>query len=243
MQILSIGNSFSQDATAYLHDLAKRSGKIITTANLFIGGCPIEKHFRNFYSDRADYELQFNGDMTGFRFSIREVLLSRSWDVITIQQASHFSGYYNTYTPYLERLVEEIRSLCPQAKVLLHKTWAYEEGCPRLPNAAHFETAEAMYNALTDAYNKAFTACGFDGMIPSGDVMFRLSKAGIGLVHRDTFHASFGVGRYALAMTWFRYLTGVDVSDNDFTETTEPMTEEQIATVKRLVNEITPMVW
>jgi hypothetical protein len=60
-------------------------------------------------------------------------------------------------------------------------------------------------------------------------------------VHRDTFHASLGLGRYALAMTWLRYLTGVDVTENDFTETAEPITEEQIAVVKALVNEITPL--
>ena len=242
MQILSIGNSFSQDAQTYLHRLAKRSGQNFTTANLFIGGCPIEKHFRNFFADRRDYDLQFNGDMTGFRVSIREALLTRSWDIITIQQASPYSGHYSTYTPYLERLVAEIRLLCPQAKVLLHQTWAYEEGCQRLETAAHFSTADEMYHALCDAYAKAFTACGFDGMIPSGDVMYRLSKAGIGPVHRDTFHASFGVGRYALALTWLRYLSGVDVTLNDFTDTTEPMTEEQIAAAKRIVSEITPMV-
>lgn len=242
MQILSIGNSFSQDATAYLHDMAKRSGKIFTTANLFIGGCPIDKHFRNFYADRRDYELQFNGAMTGFRFSIREALLSREWDIITIQQASHHSGHYETYTPYLERLVAEIRLLCPHAKVLLHKTWAYEEGCARLESAAHFATADEMYQGLCEAYGKAYVACGFDGMIPSGDIMYRLSKAGIGPVHRDTFHASFGVGRYALAMTWLRYLSGADINDNDFTDTQEPLTEEQIAAVKRIVSEIPPLV-
>ena len=100
-----------------------------------------------------------------------------------------------------------------------------------------------MYLAVKNAYTQAVEICGADGMIPAGDIMYRLSKAGVGPVHRDTFHASLGIGRYAIALTWLRYLTGVDVTDNDFTDTVLPMTDEQITTAKQLVNEITPMVW
>lgn len=242
MYILSIGNSFSEDATTYLHDLAKHSGQNIVSANLVIGGCPLEKHFRNMHSEARAYALHFNGDATGFSVSIKEALLCRSWDVVTIQQASHFSAIPETYTPYIEQLAAYIRTLCPKAKFVIHQTWAYEEGSARLFNTAKFESAKAMYDAVVNAYNTAVKLTNADGLIPSGDVMYRLSQCGIGPVHRDTFHAAFGVGRYALAMTWLRYLTGVDVSDNTFTETKEPLTEEQIAAVKRIVNEITPMV-
>ena len=243
MFILSIGNSFSQDAQTHLHDLARRSGQNLVTANLFIGGCPIEKHFRNYIANNRDYDLQFNGDMTGFRVSIREALLSRSWDVITLQQASPYSGHPETYVPYIEFLAKEIHALCPKAKFVFHETWAYEVGCERLEKAAHFSSADEMYLAVRDAYTKAVELTNADGMIPAGDIMYRLSKSGIGPVHRDTFHASLDVGRYALAMTWLRYLTGVDVTDNDFTDTALPLTEEQIAITKKLVNEITPMEW
>lgn len=36
IQILSIGNSFSQDAHRYLHDLARSEGVIIETVNLLL---------------------------------------------------------------------------------------------------------------------------------------------------------------------------------------------------------------
>ena len=241
MHILSIGNSFSVDATTYLHDMAKRSGKDINTANLCIGGCSLEKHFRNYLADNRDYTLQFNGVGTGFRFSIREALLSHPWDVVTIQQVSHQSPYPDTYTPYIEFLVGEIRKLCPKVKLLIHKTWAYEEGSERLFKTARFETSDAMFEAITNAYEKAALATNVDGIIPAGDVMFRLSKANVGLVHRDTFHASLGIGRYAVAMTWLRYLTGVDVTENDFSDTAEPVSEEQMAAVKGIVSGIVPL--
>ena len=241
MQILSIGNSFSIDATTYLHDMAKRSGVALETANLYIGGCPLEKHFRNFYSDERAYMLQYNGHATMFKVSIKEALLNRSWDVITLQQASHFSGYPNTYTPYIERLAEEIRALCPKAKLVLHQTWAYEAFSERVEKVAHFDTHHDMYHAIRDAYEIAAKAIHADGIIPCGDVMYLLADNYDDPVHRDTFHASLGLGRYALAMTWLRYLTGVDVTENDFSDTAEPVSEEQMAAVKGIVSGIVPL--
>ena len=241
MQILSIGNSFSIDATTYLHDMAKRSGVDIQTANLYIGGCPLEKHFRNFYSDERAYMLQYNGHATMFKLSIKEALLNRSWDVITLQQASHFSGYPDTYTPYIERLAEEIRALCPKAKLVLHQTWAYEAFSERVEKVAHFDTHHDMYHAIRDAYEIAAKAIHADGIIPCGDVMYLLAETCDAPVHRDTFHASLGIGRYALAMTWLHYLTGTDITDNDFNPQEYPLTEEEIALVKEIVLQFAPM--
>ena len=47
MKILSIGNSFSQDAQRYLHRLAKNEGVDMKTVNLYIGGCPLRSHYLN----------------------------------------------------------------------------------------------------------------------------------------------------------------------------------------------------
>ena len=44
VKILSIGNSFSVDAHAYLHALAKKRGFDIKAVNLAIGGCSLETH-------------------------------------------------------------------------------------------------------------------------------------------------------------------------------------------------------
>jgi hypothetical protein len=48
MNILTIGNSFSQDATRYIHQLATNQGVSgLYVANLYIGGCPLSLHFSN----------------------------------------------------------------------------------------------------------------------------------------------------------------------------------------------------
>ena len=122
MKILCIGNSFSQDATHYLHQIARSNGDDIQVANLYIGGCPLEKHFRNMHSEERVYNLMYNGQTTYFMVSIKEALLNRSWDIVTVQQASPSSPKPATYTPYGEELVAYVRKLCPKAKVQILRT-------------------------------------------------------------------------------------------------------------------------
>ena len=62
MNILSIGNSFSEDATRYLHQIALFDNVEINTVNLYIGGCSLERHYRNILSEERVYELQYNGE-------------------------------------------------------------------------------------------------------------------------------------------------------------------------------------
>ncbi len=77
MNILSIGNSFSQDAHRYLHRIAKADGYILNTFNLYIGGCPLSLHYRNMLSEERAYMLEMNGESTGFKVSLKDALLNR----------------------------------------------------------------------------------------------------------------------------------------------------------------------
>ena len=68
----------------------------------------------------------------------------------------------------------------------------------------------------------------------------KMLEQGVAKVHRDTFHASFGLGRYALGLLWYRMLTGRTVADNTFCELDEPAEEAEIAIVKKCVDSFTP---
>jgi hypothetical protein len=234
MKILSIGNSFSQDAQRYLHRLAKHEGVDMKTVNLYIGGCPLRTHYLNILDDTVAYEFQFNGQPTGLKVSIRQALRSDSWDYVTIQQASHDSARFATYEPYLETVAAYVKKYCPTAKLLIHQTWAYENGSQKLINQG-FATDEEMFAQVEKAYEKAREMISADGLIPAGKAMLTLSKAGLP-VHRDTYHANFGYGRYLLALVWFKYLTGRDISTNDFNEFDVPVTDEQRKAVIDAVN-------
>ena len=144
LKILAIGNSFSQDATRYIHEIAAHNGKNIKVVNLYIGGCPLRTHYVNSVDDRKNYSIEFNGVTTGFFASIKEALISDEWDIVTLQQSSNKSFKFETYQPYLDGLVEYIRRLAPKAKIAVHQTWAYEKNSDKLINVAKYDTAMAM---------------------------------------------------------------------------------------------------
>ncbi len=237
MNILAIGNSFSQDATRYLHQVAKSAGLYLTVVNLEIGGCPLEKHFRNIKADAKAYAFEFNGVNTGFTMSIKEALLNRCWDVITIQQVSTQSPRYETYQPYLNFCVDYFRENCPKAKIYLQQVWSYEDGGPQLTGWTKYSTTEEMFVDTKASYDKALVESKADGLIRSGEVMLNLMRKGY-KVHRDGFHASLGLARYAIALTWFATLTGRNVDEVTFSEFDEPVSEEQIAAAKQAVKEV-----
>ena len=236
LNVLSIGNSFSQDAQKYLHNLAKADGEVLRSANLYIGGCPLEKHYLNMLDDEKAYEYEFNGEYTGLKASLREGLKSNRWDVITLQQASAFSTKYESWHPYLEALAEYVRKYCPHAKIYMHQTWAYEEGSERLSNAG-FSSAQEMTDLIVENYKKAHDLIKADGIIKCGQGMLELYNK-TGRAHRDGLHASLGAGRYLLALTWYKTLTGKDISLNNFNDFDETVTDLERKAVIDIVNSI-----
>lgn len=220
MNILAIGNSFSTDATRYLYDLSKAAGKDLTVVALYIPGCSLARHYRNMLSGERAYELEFNGARTGFNVSLKEALLSREWDVVTVQQASHYSNDYDTYQPYLNELVAYVRRCAPKAKIAVHETWAYEQDSERLNVMMGYRDYRDMYRDLHAAYEQAAKDIQADIVIPCGTLFLSLAAQGL-KVHRDTFHASLGLGRYAQGLLWLRVLTGANVAN-----TIVPLDEE-----------------
>lgn len=238
MNILSIGNSFSEDAQRYLHQIAKADGETLNAYNLYIGGCPMSVHYRNMLSEKEAYVLEMNGQWTHFSVALKKALLTRNWDVVTIQQASHESPYYDTYQPYLNKLMEYVRLCVPKAKIVVHQTWAYEQDSKRLNEELGYKDQKDMFRDIKDAYERAAKDIDADYIIPSGEVFQALLSAGIERVHRDTFHAGLGLGRYALGLTWYTMLTGKDIADNTFCDFDEEVTEEQRKIVKECVAKV-----
>ena len=227
IKILAIGNSFTQDPLRYLHDMAKLRGVNLKCVNLVIGGCSLERHYRNMQSDAKAYALELNGEPTGFSVSLREALGSDQFDIVTLQQASHFSHLPETYTPYIDKLAEYVRLFQPQTKLLVQKTWGYEDGSYRLLEELGFANHSEMYLAATAAYDDAISRIKADGSIPSGLGM-KLGVDAALKVHRDTFHASLGLGRYLLSLVWLQTITGLSALEDTYTQFDEPVSEEDL---------------
>lgn len=238
MNVLSIGNSFSQDAHRYLHQIARADGAELNAFNLYIGGCSLSRHYRNMLSEGREYTLEVNGSITGVQTSLKEALLSRDWDVVTVQQVSQKAPDYETYRPYLDELVEYVRRRVPGAKIALHQTWAYEQGSRHLTEVAGCGDWRDMLRDIVSANRTAAEHVGADLLIPSGELFGALLEQGIETVHRDTFHASLGLGRYALGLLWYRVLTGNAVSKNAFCDLDEAVTTRQAAIAKDCVSQV-----
>jgi len=223
MNILDIGNSFGRDATAYLVKTLKASGVDAKVVNLYIGGCSLERHWQNIEGDKRDYQYQLNGEMTDRYVSISEVLKEETWDYIVTQQASHDSGWIQTYEPFLPLICDYLRKEAPQATICLQQTWAYETDSPH-PNFMRYHRDQAlMYEKLNHCYRTMAEKYGLL-LIPCGTVIqtlrgmdpFRYQAGGRSLC-RDGFHMDFLYGRYALSLTWAKAIAGVDALSNTFT--------------------------
>ena len=237
MDILSIGNSFSQDAQRYLHGIARSAGFNINCYNLYIGGCPLSRHYRNMISGEREYTLEMNGVSTGFHVSLDEAVLNRDWSVITLQQASGKSPDFETYKPYIRALASHVSECVPSAKIVIHQTWGYEDGYHRLTEELGYRDHHAMFADVRAAYELAARDAVAHHIFPSGEVMANLTRHGI-KVHRDGYHLSLGIGRYAAALTWFKMLTGADVSDVSFSDFDVPVSDEEITLAKSIVNKV-----
>jgi len=226
-RILSIGNSFSQDAQRYITEIASAAGVETEAVNLYIGGCSLLRHVKNLRSGEAAYSYELNGQPLAQSISIQEAVADGHWDVITLQQVSGHSGLEATYQPFLSELADYIRGKCPETKLYMHRTWAYDPKSDHNDFPIYHRDSAEMFRMLSSAVEKAAGEIGA-GVIPVGDGVEALrktpefdSETGKYAVNRDGFHLSVPYGRYFAGLIWLETLVGLDVRGNSFVPQTK----------------------
>lgn len=205
--------------------------------NLYIGGCSLSTHYRSMLSGERTHTLEFNGDSTGFPVSIKEALLNREWDFITLQQVSQDAPFYDTYSPFLAKLADYARLHAPKAKIVFHQTWAYDITSPKLGELG-FDNPLQMLQGIKTASRSAAKDIAADLLLPSGELLQMLTEHGVNNIHRDKHHASLGVGRYAMGLLWYSMMTGRDIQSNGYSEFDEEIPTEHIKIIKDCVTEL-----
>src|SRR5205823_424729 len=84
VRLLTVGNSFSRNATRYLEDLATAAGHRLVHHQAYIGGSAMQVHW-----DKAQKFEKDPQDKAGYyssKLSLKQELLAETWDFITIQQ-------------------------------------------------------------------------------------------------------------------------------------------------------------
>lgn len=246
IRILAIGNSFSEDATYYLHQILDAAGVDNLVVNLFIGGCPLEKHWCNIERGAREYQLQVNGTKTDRHVSIQDMLKESGWDVIVTQQASHDSGWLDTYEPFLGNIVAYLKENAGSARLFLHETWAYEKDSSHWNFARYNKDQQEMFTRLKLAYTTMAQKYGLS-LIPSGELIQKLRETEFfregakRCICRDGFHMNYLYGRYALGCMWAGSITGIAVKGNAYLPETiympyEKADEKIIGTIQELAD-------
>ena len=232
LRILAIGNSFSDDATQYLPDLLEAAGiHNVIVARLYIGGCTLERHCKEFETNGHEYiylKSTSNKWETIKKYKqgrFMDGLGDERWDIVTLQQGSPKSGRWDSYDPWLPKLIEIVRKNCPNpdATIVWHQTWAYASSYTNRNFANYAYDQQYMFDSIQICVDKARREYDIPLVIPSGPAVQMLRGTWLNTekdLTRDGFHMDYKYGRYATACVWFEALIkpvlGVSVVGNTF---------------------------
>lgn len=232
LRILAIGNSFSDDATQYLPDLLEAAGiHNVILGRLYIGGCTLQRHCKEFETSGHEYVYLKSTENKWFTIkkykqgSFMDGLGDEPWDIVTLQQGSPKSGRWDSYDPWLPKLIEIVRKNCPNpnAAIVWHQTWAYARSYTNRNFANYAFNQQYMFDSIQICVDKARTDYDIPVVIPSGPAVQMLRVTWLNTekdLTRDGFHMDYKYGRYATACVWFETLIkpvfGVSVVGNGF---------------------------
>lgn len=169
LRLFIIGNSFSKNATAYLPNLVKENDHQLVIGRAELGGHSLQQHWEYAAAAEANTEdpkgKPYNGK------SLRMLLSEGTWDVVTMQQFSYLSADVESYSPYAQKLYDYIKSIQPNAKVLLHQGWAYRSDAKKFGRVAPEQLAKTqkeMWQKSRAAYHTIAKQLKV-GLIPVGD--------------------------------------------------------------------------
>ena len=145
-KVLTIGNSFAQNASTYATEIAYANGEELTFGYLMFPSCTIDMHYEAAVADRhifrfkvttpdnmqgtllKDYpaDQNFDQDLPETAASIKEALEYTDWDIIVFQQESASARDIGTFGN-LGNLIEYVRRIRPDADLMFHEVWRWGE--------------------------------------------------------------------------------------------------------------------
>lgn len=241
ISILAIGNSFSVDAMEYLYQILQQCGyEEIHLGNLYIGGCTLQTHSNNVTANSASYTYYTNDsgswkNVTSYKPN--DAISSRKWDYISVQQASGSSGIESTYEPYLTTVINKCVELCPEAKLMWHMTWAYQQNSTHSEFPKYQSDQMTMYNMIVSAVkNKVLPHNEIKFVIPCGTAIQNVRTSPIGdTVTRDGYHMSYNIGRFVTALMWAKQISECDLNTITYKPSSYSYTADQIKYIKEAV--------
>ena len=131
-KVLTIGNSFSENASEYATEIAANQGYDLMFAYLKYPSSTINDHISNAKSNNACYKFEYTNSKgrvtvkdgsTDFA-TIKDALTFTDWDIVVLQQGSTASEDFSNYTA-IGDLKEIVKAYQPNAEIMLHETWSW----------------------------------------------------------------------------------------------------------------------
>jgi len=227
IRILTFGNSYSNDAYAWLYRILKSAGyEDVVLGHISNGGCNINNHWSNVDDDPAnDYDAGcfVNDNGTGkdhkpgetltLRDAYRMTIAEYEWDYVVIQHGPNHIEKRETYS-HLRDLLDFIKANLhsPRAKFIYHMIWKYND------NVAGGSTAKVYDEILDITHNIVLRNEEFVGVIPAVTMRQNMMTSYLtdGDISRDYGHMGLGFGRYVLGLLWYAFFTGGSPDDVRF---------------------------
>lgn len=229
LKVLAIGNSFSNNTTQYLYDIATAEGITeVVIGRLYISGCTLAKHLENSQTNASAYTYYKNDSGTWNSIEAATLLYAlhdEDWDIITMQQGSGSFGKVETYRGVIDQLVNYVNKTNPNARLVWHMTWAYQEGSTNAAFVGYENDQLTMYNAIVNAVQQGIDITShFAAVIPVGTAIqnARTSFMGDNLT-RDTYHLN-EMGMVIGGYTWYSVLTGKTLDSISLRQVTNALT-------------------
>ena len=236
LKVLHIGNSFTENSTCYLSKMVKAAG--IDTKNMCLYTC-----IRSAGSFSTFIKCWNDNDKIGYAISkvigginmkiassaipydgsnLRKAFTECKWDLIIIQQVSHYSYRYDLWNKddaggHLLELIDLIHTYQPQATIganLNHASYILGNNTNR------------QFLRIADSYHQSINDYGIDFIIPYGTAVENIRNSSINntqygfLNPNDQHHLANGVGQYVANAAYFEALIapryGISILGNQF---------------------------
>lgn len=217
LKILFVGNSFAEDTAEHAVSVALSMGiKDIKVGVLYVGGCPIERHYAHIMDDVPAYLYHLNegnGWDSTPNFKISDALKSDEWDWVVIQHGTNGGNRYTSVECYekLSPLIAEVKRAQPRAKIGFNLTWMGESNYNHHEIVSYGGDVKLMREKLIEVTKAVLSAnTEIDLLIPTGTAVENARSSKTGLWTRDGYHLSLDRGRYVAALTLICALSGID---------------------------------
>ncbi len=216
-KVLTIGNSFSENASAYATEIAANQGHDLLFGYLKYPSCTITQHLTNARDNNSKYKFEYTNssgrvtvkDGVSEFASISEALTFTDWDIVVLQQGSTASEDFNTYADIVE-LIEYVKEYLPDVEIMLHETWGWgtwdSERCANI-TANYIFASQLLCDKATIIYSGLSIEA---ARMHYGDRLMFNEEDGGNYQHLNAY------GKYIAGAAYVATIFGCDIKQNTY---------------------------